>query len=231
MHIGIVEDEQNEANIAKEYLTRIIYEHYPNEKESLVIDMFNSAEDFLSKFTVKGYDLLLFDICLGEMNGMQAAKQIRKIDGEVDIVFLTGNSDFALEGYDVYAAGYFLKPLTEREKEFEKTFCRIFRKLKERHKLLKVSVKGVPFSIPVQNIFFMDIDWRHRLTLHLENEDLIHLPNLQNSRKRAYRRFQIFRVPLQNFSQYGKNSVDGKKRIYPHKQQKSPNKRAQEKRV
>ena len=38
MRIWIIEDEQEEANAAKDYLTRIMREYYPNEKESLVID-------------------------------------------------------------------------------------------------------------------------------------------------------------------------------------------------
>ncbi len=173
MRIGIIEDEQEEANASKEYLTRIMREYHPNEKESLVIDIFASAEDFLDKFAVKKYDLLLFDIGLGEMNGMQAAKKARAIDGEVSIIFLTGNPDFALEGYDVFAAGYILKPLSEHEGEFKRTAERIFGKQKERLKELKVSVKGVSFSIPAGNIFLIDIDWRHRLVLHLENEDFI----------------------------------------------------------
>lgn len=83
MRIVIVEDESEEANIAKECLTRIVAEHYPSEKSSLLVDVFSSAEEFLDKFKANIYDLILLDICLGETNGMQAAKKVREIDGEV----------------------------------------------------------------------------------------------------------------------------------------------------
>ena len=98
---------------------------------------------------------------------------ISNMKSQATVIFLTGNPDFALEGYDVFAAGYILKPLSEREGEFKRTVGRIFGKQKERLKELKVSVKGVSFSIPAGNIFLIDIDWRHRLVLHLENEDFI----------------------------------------------------------
>ena len=98
---------------------------------------------------------------------------ISNMKSQATVIFLTGNPDFALEGYDVFAAGYILKPLPEREGEFKRTVGRIFGKQKERLKELKVSVKGVSFSIPAGNIFLIDIDWRHRLVLHLENEDFI----------------------------------------------------------
>ena len=98
---------------------------------------------------------------------------ISNMKSQATVIFLTGNPDFALEGYDVFAAGYILKPLSEHEWEFKRTAERIFGKQKERLKELKVSVKGVSFSIPAGNIFLIDIDWRHRLVLHLENEDFI----------------------------------------------------------
>lgn len=98
---------------------------------------------------------------------------ISNMKSQATVIFLTGNPDFALEGYDVFAAGYILKPLSEREGDFKRTVGRIFGKQKERLKELKVSVKGVSFSIPAGNIFLIDIDWRHRLVLHLENEDFI----------------------------------------------------------
>jgi len=98
---------------------------------------------------------------------------ISNMKSQATVIFLTGNPDFALEGYDVFAAGYILKPLSEHEGEFKRTAERIFGKQKERLKELKVSVKGVSFSIPAGNIFLIDIDWRHRLVLHLENEDFI----------------------------------------------------------
>lgn len=57
------------------------------------------------------FDLIFLDIYMGEQNGLETAKKIRAHSRTVPIVFLTTSPDFALEGYEVRAMGYLLKPL------------------------------------------------------------------------------------------------------------------------
>lgn len=63
------------------------------------------------------YDILLLDILMPGINGMQAAHEIRAFDAGVKIVFLTSSPEFAVESYAVKAYDYILKPVS-RDKLF-----------------------------------------------------------------------------------------------------------------
>ena len=61
------------------------------------------------------YEIYILDIQMGKMNGMELARKIRKMDAKAAILFLTGVKDYALEGYEVGAVRYLLKPVREDE--------------------------------------------------------------------------------------------------------------------
>lgn len=77
------------------------------------IDIFDGSESFLSSFlhTQKRYDLILLDIMMNGLNGMELAKKIREHDKEAAIIFITSSDDYARQGYDVNALHYLMKPL------------------------------------------------------------------------------------------------------------------------
>lgn len=56
------------------------------------------------------YDIVLLDILMPGMTGMKAAHEIRGVDTEVKIVFLTSSPEFAVESYAVKSYDYILKP-------------------------------------------------------------------------------------------------------------------------
>jgi len=75
------------------------------------IFVFESGEDFWCKFSVGiRYDLLLFDIVMDETNGMDLARKVREYDTNASIIFITSSPDFAVQGYDVKALHYLMKP-------------------------------------------------------------------------------------------------------------------------
>ena len=81
-----------------------------------VVDVYVNAEQFL--FVIEDeqeYDLLILDIQMGEINGIKLAAKLRESGMEAQIIFLTGVPDYALEGYEVGAIRYLMKPLKERE--------------------------------------------------------------------------------------------------------------------
>lgn len=173
MRIAIVDDEATELVTTEGYFRKHIRDHYPKEEPSLQIDTFLSAEELLREFRSGRYDLMILDICLKKISGIQAAQMIRERDSDVAIVFLTGVDDFLMEGYRVFAAGYFLKPLAEHGEDFAKTFAHIFPKLKERHMELSVQVGKLSFSVPYRNIRYVDINWKHQLCLHLPDQEIL----------------------------------------------------------
>lgn len=83
------------------------------------ISGFRNSNDFLKAFMEEGkrYDLLLLDILMNGTDGMALAHRIRKSDREATIIFITSSPDFALQGYDVGALHYLMKPLDGKKLE------------------------------------------------------------------------------------------------------------------
>lgn len=78
------------------------------------ITAYASAEEMLFENPVSfPFDLILLDIRMDKMNGIELARAIRKIDQQVILAFLTNDRQYALEGYEVLAARYLIKPLTK----------------------------------------------------------------------------------------------------------------------
>ena len=79
---------------------------------ALELDTYISAEQFLFESEDKApYDVLIFDIQMKNMNGMELAKTLRRRGCDSVIIFVTGVPDYAIEGYEVGAVRYILKPL------------------------------------------------------------------------------------------------------------------------
>ena len=81
-------------------------------------ELFFSAEEFLFHYEENAaYDMLLLDIEMGGMDGVSMAKRIRRENAAVQIVFITGYSDYIAEGYEVAALHYLMKAVS-RDKLF-----------------------------------------------------------------------------------------------------------------
>lgn len=111
-HIAIIDDNPAEAAYA-----RLLCEDWADTAgHTLLCHEFPSAEHFLFHAEdLPAFDLLLLDIEMGKMNGIELARCIRERDGRVQLVFITGYPDFIAEGYDVSALHYLMKPVC-REK-------------------------------------------------------------------------------------------------------------------
>lgn len=66
---------------------------------------------FFAHEDMAGLDMLLLDIEMGAMNGVELAKKLRQTDAFVQLVFITGFPDFIAEGYEVDALHYLMKPV------------------------------------------------------------------------------------------------------------------------
>lgn len=106
--VAICEDESVFRN-TQEKICRDIFEKLNIEYH---ISLFESSEEFYAAFS-KGtrYDLILLDIIMDEISGVELARKIREHDGDAAIIFVTSNADFALQGYDVKALHYLMKPV------------------------------------------------------------------------------------------------------------------------
>lgn len=106
IRIGIVEDDQASCQQIVDYLNR--YQHETDVR--FTVSVFNDGARIVEHYTPI-YDILLLDIEMKEMNGMEAARLIRKRDDNVVIIFITAAPQYAINGYEVRALSYLLKPV------------------------------------------------------------------------------------------------------------------------
>lgn len=109
--IAICDDNENQI---KE-MRRLLTEWSADKPFALDIDEYISAESFLFSYSDKPCDLILLDIEMDRLNGMELAKRLRSNGDMLPIVFITGYSDYISEGYDVEALHYLLKPVAKEK--------------------------------------------------------------------------------------------------------------------
>ena len=108
--IAICDDETVEVK----YLTSLVIKWAKQTDNISSVSTFESAESFLFSYAEnKDYDIILLDIEMGTMNGVELAKAIRKDNNTLQIVFITGFPNFIAEGYEVSALHYLMKPVSE----------------------------------------------------------------------------------------------------------------------
>ena len=105
--IAIVEDDKSFIEELKKYL-----EQYSQEEgQEFEISTFYDGEEILENY-VSGYDLILLDIEMPKVNGMDAAEKIREADENVVLMFITNMAQYAIRGYSVGALDFVMKPIT-----------------------------------------------------------------------------------------------------------------------
>lgn len=108
MNIAICDDDLLYMNQVKEMIEKWGKEHH----EDVSIYLFNHGDALINSYQKSHIEVILLDIIMPLLNGMETAHEIRKNDSVVKIIFLTSSPEFALESYDVKASGYLLKPTT-----------------------------------------------------------------------------------------------------------------------
>ena len=172
MRIAVADDLASDLSAAEAHVRHYVETACPESMKNFELDTFSSAEALLKDFSAGKYDLLILDIFMEDMTGMEAAEAIRLQDEKVPIVFLTTSQDFMLEGYRVFAAGYLLKPLAEHEEDFTRTMNHIFPSLVKEEKGIPAVVDGEAVEIPLGRIVYADINTKHKLTFHLMDIDV-----------------------------------------------------------
>ena len=185
VNFAICDDSVVDSNYVKELVIQ-----WANDKKYQVnIDIFSSAEAFIFHYVEnKEYDVLLLDIEMGNMDGVTLARQIRKSNKSVQIVFITGYSDYIAEGYDVEALHYLMKPL-KKEKLYD-VLDRAVNKMMQNEKHLVLNTFDEMIRIPLHEIIYIDVD-RNYVTVH-SNKDYTVKKTLAEIEKEIDERF--FRI-------------------------------------
>ena len=158
--IAIVDD----SHIDAEYVQSILHAWAQDRNAGVHTQRFVSAENFLFYYAEnKNWDILLLDIEMGAMDGVTMAKRVRQDNEAVQIVFITGYSDYIAEGYEVAALHYLMKPVN-REKLLT-VLDRAMEKRKQEERCLNLEAYGEMVRIPFYEIRYLDVHQNY-VTVH-----------------------------------------------------------------
>lgn len=110
MRVALVDDQPGDLEQLRGYLCR-----WAQENGIPLVPapaLFQSGEALLAAFAPGRYDLVLLDVYMDGISGIEAARRLREQDGAFRLVFATVTTDFAVESYELNAAFYLVKPYT-----------------------------------------------------------------------------------------------------------------------
>lgn len=164
LHIAICDDSSTDS----EYVRTLLAEWARLRAQDVRAEVFSSAEKFLFHYEDdRSYDILLLDIEMDGMDGVTMARRIRKGNEAVQIVFITGYSDYIAEGYDVAALHYLMKPVG-REKFFA-VLDRAAEKCRRNERFLALEAGGELVRIPLYEIRYLDVHQNY-VTVHAKQD-------------------------------------------------------------
>lgn len=163
------------------------------------IDGFPSAESFLFRYAGESdYDILLLDIEMGAMDGVTMAKELRKSNDTVQIIFITGYSDYISEGYEVAALHYLMKPVNEEK------LClvldRAAEKLAKNEQVLNFEVSGEMVRVPIYQIRYADVLGNY-VTVHAQTDVTVKMTLGELEKQLDERFYRVGRSALVNLTQ------------------------------
>lgn len=149
--IAICDDVENERKL----LSTAVEQWSEQTNNKVNTETFPSAESFLFDYEEhKDYDILLLDVEMTGLSGIDLAKQIRKENKRVEIVFITSHFEFAGEGYEVDALHYLVKPI-RREKLFE-VLTKAVEVLKREPSYVVIECEGETIKLVQDEILYVE---------------------------------------------------------------------------
>lgn len=167
IEIAVCDDDKFTVNYIVNTLTHI------SKKNNLYINIhtFTSGMEFISNYNPsKSYDIIFLDILLDSLNGIDIAKHIRENNDITKIIFISSSSEYILDGYDVEASNYLIKPL-DYEK-LNKVFIKAIKSLYNTNsKLLKINHGSKTITLPLSKVLYFEV-YNRKVIAILDNSTI-----------------------------------------------------------
>lgn len=166
LRVAIVEDEESQYKILNEYLLRFAEE----SGECLEIEYFNDTVGFISDYCYN-FDLIFMDIMMPDLDGMKAAEKLRKMDENVALIFVTNMEQYAIQGYNVSALYFLLKPVQYSDFKLKMKRTVEYIAKVQKNDYLILSLPGEKRKVFVKDIKYLEV-FAHDVVFHTVGEEL-----------------------------------------------------------
>ena len=161
----------DDSDVDREYVTNMVKRWAESLGYLVQLDTFSTAEGFLFHYEEeKDYDILLLDIEMGDMDGVTMAKHLRKENDTVQIIFITGYSDYISEGYEVAALHYLMKPV--KEEKLCSVLERATERLSKNERVLNLKSGGEIIRVPIYQIRYAEVYGKY-VTIHAASDVMV----------------------------------------------------------
>lgn len=161
INIAICDDEEVQVDLLKKYVNS--WAKRTNRKVN--IDKFYSGDAFQFSWSMdRRCEILLLDIEMSGINGVDLARQIREEDEIIKIIFITAIPDHIQEGYDVDAINYLIKPI--EESKLGQCLDRAVEKIPKEEKTILVNQDGEIIRIIQDEILYIEA-FSHSVEINL----------------------------------------------------------------
>lgn len=184
MNIAIVEDSKTDL----EQLSKIVQTYFSKRQIFRIVDIYSDGESFLENHKNKMYDLVFLDIIMGGMTGIEVARKIRESNSNCLIIFISASKEYAIQGFEVRAFDYLLKPITQET--FDRTMDLCQNELLKHIRYIEVKESRTMVKIPLDSILYTDY-YNHYIQIHTTNRMI-----------RSYQRFDSFSPLLLCYPQF-----------------------------
>lgn len=167
MRIAICDDEKS----IRELIGNKVKEQYPEAE----IVFYQSGEELL--LSDKHADILFLDIQMSGIDGMETARELRKKDKKVILIFVTAVEEYVFQAFDVKAFHYIVKPIHHEK------FSTILQKAVNEWKLQDIDEKapeeryvlinnrGVHMKVAIDEIVYAEV-FNRKVVIHKLNEEI-----------------------------------------------------------
>lgn len=152
LRIAVIDDEKSSLTLLSGYLTRFLNGKGIHHK----LNTYTSGFQFLESYH-GDFDIIFLDIEMPDMNGMQTAKELRRIDEDVCLIFVTNMARYAIRGYEVNALDFVVKPVGYEI--FSHTVNKALRFLSKykREKSVHIQYDGMIRKIALAEIYYVEV--------------------------------------------------------------------------
>ncbi|MBQ1954851.1 MAG: response regulator transcription factor [Clostridia bacterium] len=140
----------------RKYMLDLVSRWASDNSHSVSLREFSSAESFLFSWEEdKTIDILLLDIEMAETDGVELARTLRRDGAEMQIIFTTGYSEYILDGYEVAALHYLLKPV--REEKIFPVLDRALNVIEKNDRFLTLETPESTLRLAFKDIFRLEV--------------------------------------------------------------------------